>query len=75
MSTRLCAVQFIQKKDPTYQDVKENTAWSMDKLNDYINNNVAPNKGLDPDWVHTALPVSDFSQINVNWKATQYLIG
>jgi hypothetical protein len=52
-------VQFIQKKDPTYQDVKENTAWSMDKLNEYINNNVAPNKSLEPDWVHTALPVSD----------------
>ncbi|XP_013402524.1 protein polyglycylase TTLL10 isoform X3 [Lingula anatina] len=45
--------QYIQKKDPSYQDVKEDTAWSMDKFNDYINENVAPHKDLEQNWVYT----------------------
>ncbi|XP_071110412.1 uncharacterized protein [Haliotis cracherodii] len=47
--------QFIQKKVPNYGDVKEDTAWSMDKFNDYINENVAPEKGVEQDWVYNTL--------------------
>ncbi|XP_076472370.1 protein polyglycylase TTLL10-like isoform X2 [Babylonia areolata] len=42
--------QFIQKKDPSYQDVKETTAWSMHKFNDYVNQNYAAEKGVEQDW-------------------------
>ena len=51
-------LQFIQKRDPKYSEVKEDTAWSMDKFNDYINENVAPDKGLPQDWVYGHLDVS-----------------
>ncbi|GFO22072.1 protein polyglycylase ttll10-like isoform x1 [Plakobranchus ocellatus] len=44
--------QFVQKKDPMYKDYKEDTAWTMDKFNDYINDHVAKEKGLDKDWVY-----------------------
>jgi len=37
--------------------VKEETAWSMDRLNDYINENVAPHKALPQDWVYGHLDV------------------
>ncbi|BFZ23598.1 hypothetical protein BsWGS_26637 [Bradybaena similaris] len=47
--------QFVQKKDPAYKVVKEDTAWTMDKLNDYINEHVAPEKGLEQDWVYGKL--------------------
>ncbi|KAK6177665.1 hypothetical protein SNE40_015721 [Patella caerulea] len=47
--------QYIQKKDPNYQDVKEDTAWSMDKFNDYINEKVAPEKNLEPNFVYNYL--------------------
>lgn len=50
-------LQFIQKRDPKYCEVKEETAWSMDKFNDYINENVAPNKDLPQDWVYGHLDV------------------
>jgi len=50
--------QFVQKRDPKYSEVKEETAWSMDRLNEYINENVAPNKGLPQDWVFGHLDVS-----------------
>ncbi|CAG5125033.1 unnamed protein product [Candidula unifasciata] len=47
--------QFVQKKDPAYKDLKEDTAWTMDKLNDYINEHVAKEKGLEQDWVYGKL--------------------
>lgn len=47
--------QFVQKKDPNYKDVKEDTAWSMDKFNQYINENVAPHKEMEQDWVYNTL--------------------
>ena len=50
--------QFIQKRDPKYSEVKEETAWSMDRFNDYINGNVAPDKSLPKDWVYGNLDVS-----------------
>jgi hypothetical protein len=52
----VCA-QFIQKRDPQYAAVKEETAWSMDRFNEYINEKVAPQKGLEKDWVYGHLTV------------------
>ncbi|CAF3861252.1 unnamed protein product [Rotaria magnacalcarata] len=48
--------QYMQKKDPKYYDVKEETAWTMEQFNDYINKNVASNKNLEQDWVLNVLP-------------------
>ncbi|BFZ23284.1 hypothetical protein BsWGS_26323 [Bradybaena similaris] len=47
--------QYIQKKDPSYQETKEDTVWTMDKLNLYINEKVAAGKGLEADWVYKTL--------------------
>ncbi|XP_060575179.1 protein polyglycylase TTLL10-like isoform X2 [Ruditapes philippinarum] len=46
--------QFVQKKDPNYKEMKENTAWSMDKFNDYINQNIRPDcpVEIEEDWVY-----------------------
>lgn len=47
--------QYIQKKDPAYKDVKEDTVWSFDRLNDYINKHVAPGKEVENDWVRNGM--------------------
>jgi len=51
-------LQFIQKRDPKYAEVKDETAWSMDRFNDYVNENIAPNKRLPRNWVYGHLDVS-----------------
>ena len=53
----LNVLQYIQKKDPSYKDVKEDTTWSMEKFNDYVNDNYQHTKGIERDWALTALPV------------------
>jgi len=52
--------QFVQKKDPSYKDVKENTAWTMDKFNDYVNTHVRPDSPdkVEEDWVYNTFTVS-----------------
>ncbi|XP_014639205.1 PREDICTED: inactive polyglycylase TTLL10 [Ceratotherium simum simum] len=45
--------QFLQKKSPLYVLLKENTVWSMDHLNRYINDKFRKTKGLPRDWVFT----------------------
>ena len=50
-------LQFVQKKDPNYKDVKEDTAWSMDKFNEYINENLMADKGLEENWAYNTLTV------------------
>ncbi|CAH1239473.1 TTLL10 [Branchiostoma lanceolatum] len=47
--------QWIQKKDPNYEEVKDETVWSMEHLNDYINETCADDKGLPQDWVFNGL--------------------
>ncbi|XP_035697819.1 protein polyglycylase TTLL10-like [Branchiostoma floridae] len=47
--------QWIQKKDPNYEEVKDETVWSMEHLNDYINETLADDKGLPQDWVFNGL--------------------
>nr|XP_006823794.1 PREDICTED: centriolin-like [Saccoglossus kowalevskii] len=43
---------YVQKKDPMYEEMKEETAWSMDKFNDYVNENLAEEKGLPENWIY-----------------------
>ncbi|XP_072888505.1 protein polyglycylase TTLL10-like isoform X4 [Hemitrygon akajei] len=49
--------QFIQKKNPRYSDMKEDTVWSMEHLNDYINEKYMQAKQLPKDWVFTDFTV------------------
>lgn len=49
--------QFMQKKSPLYMLLKEDTVWSMDHLNRYINDKFRKTKGLPRDWVFTAFTV------------------
>ncbi|XP_038602973.1 inactive polyglycylase TTLL10 isoform X3 [Tachyglossus aculeatus] len=46
--------QSMQKKHPLYQLRKEETVWSMERLNSYINDNFCKDKELSWDWVLTA---------------------
>ncbi|XP_072888605.1 protein polyglycylase TTLL10-like [Hemitrygon akajei] len=43
--------QFIQRKNPRYKEMKEDTIWSMERLNDYINEKYMESKHLPKDWV------------------------
>ncbi|XP_078415361.1 protein polyglycylase TTLL10-like [Cetorhinus maximus] len=45
--------QFVQKKNPLYSEMKEDTVWSMEHLNDYINEKYTEAKHLPKDWVFT----------------------
>jgi hypothetical protein len=48
----------MQKKDPKYYDLKEETSWTMEQFNDYVNQFVSTTKNIEKDWVLTILPVS-----------------
>ncbi|CAL8363865.1 unnamed protein product [Lota lota] len=43
--------QYMQKKNPLYSVLKEDTVWSMEKLNDYVNDTYSVAKGLPRDWI------------------------
>ncbi|CAL8306416.1 unnamed protein product [Gadus morhua 'NCC'] len=43
--------QYMQKKNPMYSVLKEDTVWSMEKLNDYVNDTYSVAKGLPRDWI------------------------
>ncbi|XP_020729366.1 inactive polyglycylase TTLL10 isoform X2 [Odocoileus virginianus] len=45
--------QSMQKKSPLYVLLKEDTVWSMEHLNRYINDKFHKTKGLPRDWVFT----------------------
>ncbi|XP_066230858.1 inactive polyglycylase TTLL10 [Saccopteryx leptura] len=45
--------QYMQKKNPLYMLLKEDTVWSMEQLNCYINDKFRKTKGLPRDWVYT----------------------
>ncbi|CAF1462180.1 unnamed protein product [Rotaria sordida] len=42
-------ISICKKKDPKYSDLKEETAWTMEQFNDYINQNLVSNKNLEQD--------------------------
>uniref|UniRef100_A0A3Q3J0U8 Tubulin tyrosine ligase-like family, member 10 n=1 Tax=Monopterus albus TaxID=43700 RepID=A0A3Q3J0U8_MONAL len=43
--------QCIQKKNPLYSEMKEDTVWSMESFNAYVNDRFQVAKGLPRDWV------------------------
>ncbi|TNN11389.1 Protein polyglycylase TTLL10 isoform 1 [Schistosoma japonicum] len=47
--------QFVQKKDPDYVQIKNNTVWSWSQVNDYINRHYQEEKKLPVDWSKTVL--------------------
>lgn len=51
-------VQCMQKKNPLYSQLKEDTVWSMESLNTYVNNKFRVAMGLPWDWVLGTFTVS-----------------
>ncbi|VDP71985.1 unnamed protein product [Echinostoma caproni] len=47
--------QYIQKKDPNYVEVKNDTVWTIDRLNDYVNKHYKEEKKLPENWVQSVL--------------------
>ncbi|CAL8107214.1 unnamed protein product [Calicophoron daubneyi] len=47
--------QYVQKKDPNYAEVKNDTVWNIEQLNDYVNKHYKEEKKLPVDWVKTVL--------------------
>ncbi|XP_040007743.1 protein polyglycylase TTLL10 [Xiphias gladius] len=47
--------QYMQKKNPLYSQLKEDTVWSMESFNAYVNDRFQVAKGLPRDWVLGAL--------------------
>jgi len=45
--------QALQKKDPNYEDIKDDTVWSMNQFNEYINLNYASLNKVPENWVIT----------------------
>ncbi|XP_034552573.1 inactive polyglycylase TTLL10 isoform X2 [Notolabrus celidotus] len=43
--------QYMQKKSPLYSQLKEDTVWSMESFNTYVNDRFQVAKGLPRDWV------------------------
>lgn len=50
--------QYMQKKNPLYSQLKEDTVWSMESFNTYVNDRFWVAKGLPRDWVLGAFAVS-----------------
>ena len=49
----------MQKKNPLYSVLKEETVWSMERFNTYVNEKFKDAKGLPDDWVLGVFTVSD----------------
>ncbi|CAF1530547.1 unnamed protein product [Adineta ricciae] len=56
LKVRLFPLKYMQKKDPKYYEMKEDTAWTMEQFNDYMNKYILPKKKLPPNWVLEVLP-------------------
>ena len=50
--------QYVKKKNPMYSTMKEDTVWSFDRLQSYIDEKYAKEKELPENWVYTAFTVS-----------------
>jgi len=48
----------VQKKNPQYGALKENTVWSMETLNHYVNRSYSVAKALPRDWITGHFSVS-----------------
>ena len=42
--------QYMQKKDPRYKKMKEDTVWSYEQANNYVNEHFMVAKGIEEDW-------------------------
>lgn len=47
----------MQKKNPLYSMLKEDTVWSMEHFNSYVNEKFMVPKGLPRDWVFSVFTV------------------
>lgn len=56
--TFLVYVQYVQKKHPMYSSMKEDTVWSFERLQAYIDEKYAKEKELPENWVFTTFTVS-----------------
>ncbi|KAJ7393525.1 protein-glycine ligase, elongating [Desmophyllum pertusum] len=45
--------QYVQKKHPMYSSMKEDTVWSFERLQSYIDEKYAKDKELPANWVYT----------------------
>ncbi|XP_053323810.1 protein polyglycylase TTLL10-like [Spea bombifrons] len=43
--------QYMQKKHPSYKELKDETIWSMERFNNYVNQEYASKKHLPRNWV------------------------
>lgn len=59
-----CYLQYVQKHVENYKELKEDTVWSMEKFNDYVNENLQEEKELETDWVLTHCEVSLIGRLN-----------
>ena len=53
-----CVLQYVQKKHPMYSSMKEDTVWSFERLQAYIDEKYAKEKELPENWVFTTFTVS-----------------
>lgn len=51
-------VQYLQKRNPLYGQLKEDTVWSMRSFNAYVNERLAADGAVPRDWVLGAFTVS-----------------
>ena len=51
-------IQYIQKKHPSYSSMKDETVWSFERLQSYIDEHHAKGKGLADNWMFTTFTVS-----------------
>jgi hypothetical protein len=45
--------QYVQKKDPRYSEMKEDTVWTFEQLQKYLNTIATEKKDIPSDWVFT----------------------
>ena len=57
----------MQKKNPLYSQLKEDTVWSMESFNAYVNDRFQVAKGLPRDWVLGAFAVSAAAVCCSSW--------
>ena len=79
----------MQKKDPKYSDLKEETSWTMEQFkylaqhsflmlnspsfSEYVNKYLSQNKKIETDWILTVLPVS-LLELNLNKKKDFFFV-
>lgn len=56
--TFFVCLQYVQKKHPMYSSMKEDTVWSFERLQSYIDEKYAKEKELPDNWVYTTFTVS-----------------